>query len=96
MLVSCKTLLIVFPANRRVFRACVAVLMCLLLLCSRAAHHCFCGSKIMEVSHPLAISSLVVLLAVKGLDLYKESIASNEALATYYATIEQIEEVGGM
>lgn len=31
--------------------------------------------------------------AVKGLDLYKESIASNEALATYYATIEQIEEV---
>lgn len=32
--------------------------------------------------------------AVKGLELYKESIASNEALANYYATIEQIEEVG--
>lgn len=31
--------------------------------------------------------------AVKGLELYKESVASNDALATYYATIEQIEEV---
>jgi hypothetical protein len=36
-----------------------------------------------------------VLRAVKALELYKESIASNDALAAYYATIEQIEEVGG-
>lgn len=31
--------------------------------------------------------------AARGLELYRESTAANEALSTYYATIEQIEEV---
>lgn len=32
--------------------------------------------------------------AVKGLELYKESMAASDALCCYYATIEQIDEVG--
>ena len=31
--------------------------------------------------------------ALRGLELYRESIASNEALSAYYASVEQIEEV---
>lgn len=59
-------------------------------LCTRPA---LC-SQHMRTPHKCVHFFPPACCAAKALEQYKESIASNDALAAFYATIEQIDEVG--